>query len=45
MSLIDLSSAAVVIGSLRVNGYFCRVDPDEMPYYAAFHQGLHCLFK
>ena len=20
-----------------------RVDPDEMPYYNAFHQGLHCL--
>ena len=19
------------------------VDPDEMPRYAAFHQGLHCL--
>ena len=20
-------------------------DPDEMPYYAAFHLGLHCLPK
>ena len=20
-------------------------DPDEMPHYAAFHQGLHCLPK
>ena len=21
------------------------VDPDEMPHYAAFHLGLHCLSK
>ena len=21
------------------------VDPDEMPHYAAFHLGLHCLQK
>ena len=21
------------------------VEPDEMPHYAAFHQGLHCLLK
>ena len=20
-------------------------DPDEMPHYAAFHQGLHCLLR
>ena len=20
-------------------------DPDEMPQYAAFHQGLHCLLR
>ena len=32
--------------------YFCpfviwanSADPDEMPHYAAFHQGLHCLPK
>ena len=22
-----------------------RADPDEMPHYAAFHKGLHCLPK
>ena len=22
-----------------------RTDPDEIPHYAAFHQGLHCLQK
>ena len=21
------------------------VDPDEMPHYVAFHQGLHCLLR
>ena len=21
------------------------VDPDEMQHYAAFHQGIHCLFQ
>ena len=22
-----------------------REDPDEMPHNAAFHQGLHCMFR
>ena len=43
--LENLSSAAVVIGALSVNGYFYREDPDEMPHQVAFHQGLHCLLK
>ena len=23
----------------------CNEDPDEMPHYADFYQGLHCLLK
>ena len=42
---LNLSAAAVVLGALRVNWYFYREDPDEMPHHVAFHQGLHCLLK
>ena len=29
-----------------LNGYIINSeDPDEMPHYAAFHQGLHCKDK
>ena len=30
--------------SLKIEfGFTFREDPDEMPLYAAFHLGLHCL--
>ena len=48
-----LSSAAVVIGALRVNHFHYvylqtgtlanREHLDDMLHKAAFHQGLHCL--
>ena len=43
-----------VCGGYKNTVFFClkifftftnSVDPDEMPHYAAFHLGLHCLQK
>ena len=39
-------SKNIVFRSLNVIFVLANsVDPDEMPYYAAFHLGLHCLPK
>ena len=36
----------IVFLSLKIVFVFANgVDPDEMPHYAAFHLGLHCLPK
>ena len=42
----NLSSAAIVIGALRVNFILANnADPDEILSSAAFHLDLHCLPK
>ena len=36
----------IVFYSLTINFVLANsADPDEMPHYAAFHLGLHCLPK
>ena len=36
----------IVFLSLKIDLILANsVDPDEMPHYAAFHLGLHCLLK
>ena len=36
----------IVFLNLKINFILANsADPDEMPPYAAFHQGLHCLLK
>ena len=38
-------SKNIVFLSLKIGFVLANsVDPDEMLYYVAFHQGLHCLF-
>ena len=44
-----MSSAAVVIGALRVNAkniveFTNSEDPEKMAYNKLHHQNLHCLF-
>ena len=43
-SQIEISKLHV--GCISVPKIFANIaDPDEMPYFAAFHLGLHCLPK
>ena len=43
---VIISKFEIVLLSLKICFIFANsVDPDEMPHYAAFHLGLHCLPK
>ena len=45
-SIVYIEGSKVVFVSLKI--YFVlanSADPDEMPHYAVFHLGLHCLPK
>ena len=51
-SIIYIEGSQVIISknivflSLRIDFVLANsADPDEMPHYVAFHQGLHCLSK
>ena len=39
------SSNPLYTGDFKMNTLANSEDPDEMPHYAAFHQGLHCLLR
>ena len=39
-----ISPKNIVFHSLKIDFVFANsADPDEMPHYAAFHLGIHCL--
>ena len=41
-----ISKKNFVFHSLKIDFVLANsADPDEMPHYAAFHLGLHCLLK
>ena len=47
-SIIYIKGSHVTISilSLKIALFLANsVDPDEMPHFAAFHLGLHCLLK
>ena len=48
-SLCTMDSPDLTISNLMENSITGTLanseDPDEMPHYAAFHQGLHCLLS
>ena len=45
-SKVIISTKNIVLLSLKINFVLSNsADPDEMPQFVAFHQGLHCLQK
>ena len=45
-SKVIISTKSIVLLSLKINFVLSNsADPDEMPQFVAFHQGLHCLPK
>ena len=45
-SIVYIKGCQVIFFLFCLNNTFSitnSVDPDEMPHYAAFHLGLHCL--